>query len=43
MSDTPIVMRRRAPLIGEHNDEIYRKELRFSKDKLVLLKQTGVI
>lgn len=33
----------RAPLIGEHNKEIYQGELGFSKDELVLLKQGGVI
>ena len=43
MSDTPIAIRRRAPLIGEHNDEVYRKELRFSREQLVLLKQNCVI
>ncbi|MDO8491793.1 MAG: CoA transferase, partial [Dehalococcoidia bacterium] len=43
MSDTPLGIRRRAPLIGEHNDEVYRKELRYPKQKLVLLKQAGVI
>jgi crotonobetainyl-CoA:carnitine CoA-transferase CaiB-like acyl-CoA transferase len=34
---------RRAPLIGEHNEEIYEKELGISKEKLVILKQAGVI
>jgi crotonobetainyl-CoA:carnitine CoA-transferase CaiB-like acyl-CoA transferase len=34
---------RRAPLIGEHNEEIYVKELGFSKDELVLLKEANVI
>lgn len=33
----------RAPLIGEHNEEIYEKELGITKDKLVILKQSGVI
>jgi crotonobetainyl-CoA:carnitine CoA-transferase CaiB-like acyl-CoA transferase len=36
-------IRRRAPLIGEHNGEVYEKELGFSKDRLALLKQAGVI
>ena len=34
---------RRAPLIGEHNLEIYETELRIPRDKLVMLKQAGVI
>lgn len=42
-SETPIRMSRRAPLIGEHNPEIYEKELGISKEKLVSLKQAGVI
>lgn len=42
-SETPIKISRRAPLIGEHNEEIYLKELDISKEKLVVLKQAGVI
>ena len=34
---------RRAPLIGEHNLEIYQGELGFSRQELVMLKQAGVI
>jgi benzylsuccinate CoA-transferase BbsE subunit len=34
---------RRAPLIGEHNREIYEEELKYSRDELVRLKQAGVI
>jgi crotonobetainyl-CoA:carnitine CoA-transferase CaiB-like acyl-CoA transferase len=34
---------RRAPLIGEHDDEIYEKELGLSRKTLTILKQTGVI
>ena len=34
---------RRAPLIGEHNDEILVGELRFSKEELEELKRSGVI
>jgi crotonobetainyl-CoA:carnitine CoA-transferase CaiB-like acyl-CoA transferase len=33
----------RAPLIGEHNENIYMKELGFSKAELLMLKQAGVI
>jgi hypothetical protein len=36
-------MRRRAPLIGEHNEEIYHGELGISKEQLIALKNTGVI
>ena len=32
-----------APLIGEHNEEIYIQELGFSKEELVLLKEANVI
>ncbi len=34
---------RRAPLIGEHNQEIYEQELGISNEELVIQKQTGVI
>jgi crotonobetainyl-CoA:carnitine CoA-transferase CaiB-like acyl-CoA transferase len=34
---------RRAPHIGEHNEEIYTKELRLSKEELSILKQKGVV
>jgi len=34
---------RRAPLVGEHNEEIYVKELGYSKEHLSLLKQGGII
>jgi crotonobetainyl-CoA:carnitine CoA-transferase CaiB-like acyl-CoA transferase len=43
MSRTPLKISRRAPLIGEHNEEIYEKELGFSKEELNKLKATGVI
>jgi crotonobetainyl-CoA:carnitine CoA-transferase CaiB-like acyl-CoA transferase len=39
----PINIRRRAPRIGEHNDEVYQKELGISEEQLALLRQTGVI
>jgi benzylsuccinate CoA-transferase BbsE subunit len=39
---TPRVYRR-APLIGEHNQEVYEKELGIPKDKLIVLKQAKVI
>ena len=43
MSETPIEMRRRAPLIGEHNREIYVEELGYSDDDLRTLCGTGAI
>mgnify|MGYP002821302766 CR=1 FL=1 len=42
-TETPWRISRRAPLIGEHNQEIYRKELKLSKEELRLLKKQGVI
>jgi len=34
---------RRAPLIGEHNREIYEGELGFTKERLAAMKQSGII
>jgi len=42
-SETPTRISRRAPLIGEHNKEIYQDELGISREQLILLKQAGVI
>ena len=36
-------IRHRAPLIGEHNEEIYKKELGFSAEELIVLKQSRII
>jgi len=36
-------IRRRPPLIGEHNEEIYQGELGLSRDELAILKGSGVI
>ncbi len=33
----------RAPLIGEHNNDVYMKELNISKEKLEMLKKQGII
>jgi len=41
--ETPCVIRRRAPLIGEHNEEVYVKELGFSQEELVALRQGRII
>lgn len=42
-SEAPIIITRRAPLIGEHNQEVYEGELGISKEQLAILKQAGVI
>ena len=34
---------RRAPLIGEHNREVYEGELGFTKERLAAMKQSGII
>ena len=43
MSDAICKVWRRAPLIGEHNIEIYQGELGFSARDITILKQAGVI
>jgi len=42
-SETPPAISRRAPLIGEHNREVYERELGMSSEELIALKQAGVI
>ncbi len=42
-AQSPCRIRRRAPLIGEHNDEIYGRELSFSSARISDLQQRGVI
>lgn len=42
-SETPLRLRCRAPLIGEHNEEIFVGELGLSQEQLQTLKQAGVI
>jgi crotonobetainyl-CoA:carnitine CoA-transferase CaiB-like acyl-CoA transferase len=42
-SEAPPVISRRAPLIGEHNQEIYIEELDISGESLAKLKQDGVV
>jgi len=42
-SETPIVYRRRPPLVGEHNHDVYSKELGLSDGKIQDLKQRGII
>lgn len=43
MSETPMSIERRAPLIGEHNQEVYQKELGLTGEELRSLKQAGII
>jgi len=43
MSEAKCNIRRRAPLIGEHNQEIYKGELGFSDEELGILKKAEVI
>ena len=43
LSESPIQFKRRAPLIGEHNYEIYVKEIGISEIELKALKEKGVI
>jgi benzylsuccinate CoA-transferase BbsE subunit len=42
-AETPWKIKRRAPLIGEHNSEIYSKELGLTSKQIALLKERGVI
>jgi benzylsuccinate CoA-transferase BbsE subunit len=42
-TEAPPQITRRAPLIGEHNEEIYQGEMGYSEDKLRELKQGGII
>ena len=43
LSENFCQIRRRPPLIGEHNEEVYGRELGLSGEEMVLLKQAGVI
>ncbi|MEE8174038.1 MAG: CoA transferase [Dehalococcoidia bacterium] len=42
-SEAPPGISRRAPLIGEHNQEVYERELGISREDLLTLKQAKVI
>ncbi|OGO38156.1 MAG: hypothetical protein A2147_10525 [Chloroflexi bacterium RBG_16_57_8] len=42
-NEAPPRITRRAPLIGEHNQEIYEGELGISKERMVMLREAGVI
>jgi crotonobetainyl-CoA:carnitine CoA-transferase CaiB-like acyl-CoA transferase len=43
MSESPWSMRRHAPQLGQHNEEIYCEMLGYSRQELVVLYQVGVI
>ena len=43
LTETPVEFKRRAPLIGEHNREIYFEELGLTEGDLKALKDKGVI
>ena len=40
---SPSAISRRAPLLGEHNQEILHEELNFSKEELNVLAESGII
>jgi crotonobetainyl-CoA:carnitine CoA-transferase CaiB-like acyl-CoA transferase len=42
-SETPWKLTKRAPLIGEHNKEVYEQELGFSTQELAVLRARNVI
>jgi len=42
-SEAPIVYRRRPPLVGEHNHEVYSNELGLSAEKIADLTRRGII
>lgn len=42
-SESPGQVRRRAPETGEHNQEFYSQELKYTPEQIARLKQTGVI
>jgi crotonobetainyl-CoA:carnitine CoA-transferase CaiB-like acyl-CoA transferase len=43
LSETPWRIRRRPPLLGEHNEEIYVQELGLSRDDLSALRAGGIL
>lgn len=43
MSATPASIERRSPRVGEHNDEVYRGLLKYSKKKIAELQKDGTI
>ncbi len=43
LSQTPAALSSPAPLLGEHNEEVYCEQLKFSKQELVRFREAGVI
>lgn len=43
LSESPMKTGSRAPFIGEHNEEVYQRELGFSNAKMVTLREAGII
>ena len=43
LSETPWQIRRRPPLLGEHNEDLYVHELGLSRDDLTALRAAGII
>lgn len=43
IKSAPLKAPKRAPLIGEHNEDVYLKELGLSREEYLLLQQAGVI
>lgn len=43
LSKTPLKFQRAAPLLGEHNEEIYCRWLGYSREDLAQMRRTGVI
>jgi crotonobetainyl-CoA:carnitine CoA-transferase CaiB-like acyl-CoA transferase len=42
-SEVNCAIRRRAPLIGEHNEEIYMGELGFTREEMTMMMEAGII
>jgi crotonobetainyl-CoA:carnitine CoA-transferase CaiB-like acyl-CoA transferase len=42
-SETPSKIKRHAPQLGQHNEQIYCKRLGYSKEELTKFKETGII
>ncbi|MBI4331307.1 MAG: CoA transferase [Chloroflexi bacterium] len=43
LSETPIEIRRRPPLVGENNEEVYVGEMGISRENLVILRESGAL
>jgi len=43
LTETPWQIKGRAPVIGEHNSDIYERELGLSKEEMAALKEAGAI